>query len=219
MDKTKVISFSLWGSSSKYCVGAVRNAELSQSIYPGWRCRFYIANSVPDIYIKELQQFDNVDIVQRLQESGSWESMFWRHETCWDESVSVSIFRDTDCRLNSREKCAVDQWLQSDKTFHIMRDHPFHGYHILGGMWGYKYNSKYNLKEAFEKFKPQDHYGTDYIFFRDILFPLIKDDKITHDEFFEKKPFPVKRNNNEFVGEVYDEKDIRHPDHYRYINQ
>jgi len=216
--QTKVISFSLWGSDPKYCVGAVRNAELALKIYPGWRCRFYIANSVPVNYIKELQEFDHVDIIQKVQDSGSWESMFWRHETCWDKSVDVSIFRDTDCRLGLREKHAVDEWLNSDKTFHIMRDHPFHGYHILGGMWGYKHNDKYNnISNIFLEFDAQDHYGTDYIFFRDVLYPIIGQDKITHDEFFEHKPFPTKRLNNEFVGEIYDAQDVRHPDHYKYI--
>ena len=70
--------------------------------------------------------------------------MFWRCEPCWDPSVSISVFRDTDSRINSREKHAVDAWMSSDKTFHIMRDHPFHGYYMLGGMWGYKNNNKYD---------------------------------------------------------------------------
>mgnify|MGYP001230227445 CR=1 FL=1 len=214
----KVISFSLWGDNPKYCVGAVRNAELAPIIYPGWRCRFYVANSVPVKYIEQLKQLDHVDIIERLQESGSWESMFWRHETCWDKSIDISIFRDTDCRLNDREKHAVDDWLNTDKTFHIMRDHPFHGYHILGGMWGYKSNNIYNLKNVFSNFNAQDHYGTDYIFFRDVLFPMINEDKVTHDEFFEKQPFPTQRVSNEFVGEIYDENDNRHPDHYKYIS-
>ena len=211
----KVISFSLWGEDPKYCIGAIRNAELAINIYPDWKCRFYIANSVPEQFVKQLKSFDNVDIIRKGD--GSWKSMFWRHETCWDESVDISIFRDTDCRLGLREKSAVQAWLDSDKTFHIMRDHPFHGFHILGGMWGYKYNSKYKLKDIFEKFNPKDHYGTDYIFFKDLLFPLIGEDKITHDEFFEKQNFPTKRIGQHFVGEVYDHNDIRHPEHYKYI--
>lgn len=210
-----VISFSLWGDNPKYCIGAIRNAELSLKIYPGWRCRFYVSDSVPEKYIRQLKSFDHVDIISR--EHGNWTSMFWRHEACWDDTVDISIFRDTDCRLSLREKYAVDEWLHSDKTFHIMRDHPFHGFHILGGMWGYKKNSKYNLKEIFSQFDPKDHYGTDYVFFKQILFPLIGTDKITHDEFFEKKPFPTIRNNQEFVGEVYDENNNRHPKHYKYI--
>ena len=46
--------------------------------------------------------------------------------------------RDLDSRLNDREQAAVTEWLNSNKSFHIMRDHPWHGTEILGGMWGCK---------------------------------------------------------------------------------
>ena len=41
----KIISFCLWGDLPKYNVGAIRNAELAQKIYPDWICRFHIANT------------------------------------------------------------------------------------------------------------------------------------------------------------------------------
>jgi hypothetical protein len=34
--------------------------------------------------------------------------------------------RDSDSPLISREKEAVTEWLASNKSFHIMRDHPVH---------------------------------------------------------------------------------------------
>ena len=37
-----------------------------------------------------------------------------------------------------REIAAVQEWWQSEKSFHIMRDHPQHQTAILGGMWGIK---------------------------------------------------------------------------------
>ena len=46
------------------------------------------------------------------------------------------IVRDTDSRLGIREKLAVDEWLDSGKKLHIMRDHPYHRVPMLGGMWG-----------------------------------------------------------------------------------
>ena len=46
--------------------------------------------------------------------------------------------RDLDSRLNDREQAAVQEWLNSKKEFHIMRDHPMHGWPILGGLWGCK---------------------------------------------------------------------------------
>lgn len=212
----KIISFSLWGNNPKYTVGAIRNAELALSIYPDWVCKFFVASDVPEDIVDKLRHFTNT-IIETKNESGDWSSMFWRFSTCYDSSVDISIFRDTDSRLNLREKSAVDEWLDSDKTFHIMRDHPYHGYPILGGMWGFKNNIKYPMKDLLTTFNIQNKYGTDYEFFINRLYPLIQDDKIVHDPFFEKIPFPSPRNNSEFVGEVYDEYDNRHPDHYKHI--
>lgn len=35
---------------------------------------------------------------------------------------------------------AVDEWLESGKMFHVMRDHPGHNMHILCGMWGARWD-------------------------------------------------------------------------------
>jgi hypothetical protein len=152
-----------------------------------------------------------------MNEEGNWKGMFWRFLTCDDPNIEISIFRDTDSRLSNRERDAVNDWISTDKTFHIMRDHPFHGYPILGGMWGYKNNNRFTIKPLISSFNQIDKYGTDYEFFGNVLYPMIGNDKIVHDEFFEHKPFPTKRINCEFIGEIYNEHDIRHPEHFRYI--
>lgn len=212
----KVISFSLWGDNPKYTIGALKNASLAQTIYPDWLCYFFVGSTVPSDIVSALSQFPNV-IIKQKKDNGDWSSMFWRFETSYDPLVKISIFRDTDSRLNLREKAAVDEWLQSDKTFHIMRDHPFHKFPILGGMWGYKQNDKYPMEKLLTECSKNNRYGTDYEFFGNILYPMIEDDQLVHDPFFEKKPFPTPRNDKEFVGEVFDEYNIRHPEHYKFI--
>jgi len=212
----KVISFSLWGDNPKYTIGAVSNAELAQKIYPGWKCYFYIGTSVPENIQNQLLSIPNIVLFYKY-DAEDWRSMFWRFETCYDLTVDISIFRDTDSRLSLREKYAVDEWVNSDKTFHIMRDHPYHNYPILGGMWGYKNNNKYPMKSLLENFDKNDRYGTDYEFFINSLYPMIKDDKIVHDPFFDKKDFPTSRLNKEFVGDVFDQYDIRHPEYHKLI--
>jgi hypothetical protein len=42
--------------------------------------------------------------------------------------------RDSDSRIIPREEEAVRDWLASNKTYHIMRDHPAHCIPILGGI-------------------------------------------------------------------------------------
>ena len=212
----KVISFSLWGNNPKYNVGAVRNAELAMEIYPGWTCMFFVNKSVPESTKSNLNKFDHV-IIKEMNDDDSWSNLFWRFSTCFDPNYDVSIFRDTDSRLNSREKYAVEYWLNQDKTFHIMRDHPYHGYPILGGMWGFKKNEKYDMQSLLKNFVSTNKYGTDYEFLGNILYPSIGDDKIVHDEFFDHKPFPVLRQGTEFVGDVFDENESRHPEYHLHI--
>ena len=43
----KIISFSLWGTNPKYTIGAIKNADLAEEIYPDWVCRYYVAQDVP----------------------------------------------------------------------------------------------------------------------------------------------------------------------------
>lgn len=202
-----VISYSLWGNNPKYTVGAIRNAELALSVYPDWNLKFYIGSSVPNQIIYALEEYSNVQLIFE-QGDGDWSSMFWRFRATYDCGADNIIFRDTDSRLTTREKLAVDEWLASSKTVHIMRDHPYHKFPILGGMWGFKNNGKYDIKtllEDFYKNKAKDKYGTDYEFLGNVLYPMLKDDYIVHDEFFDKKPFPSQRINYEFIGQVFDE--------------
>ena len=64
------------------------------------------------------------------------------------KDVDVMISRDTDSRVSHREMIAVNKWLESDKGFHIMRDHPWHTTKILGGMWGCR---KWSLSEEIQE--------------------------------------------------------------------
>lgn len=55
--------------------------------------------------------------------------------------------RDLDSRFSDREYAAVQDWLKSDKVFHVMRDHPLHDFSIFGGLWGSKlFNEKIRSK-------------------------------------------------------------------------
>jgi len=224
----KVISFCLWGDDPKYTEGAIKNAQLAPEIYPGWKCRFYVGQSVPSIVLMRLEMNENVEVV-RMQEWGNWKSMYWRFWPAGEEDVEVVISRDTDCRLNAREKAAVDEWLESDKGFHIMRDHPYHAFPVLGGMWGAKRGCLPNMKELIEGWSQKDAYGTDYEFFANAVMPIIQGDICVHDEFFngrsaqsdaltalqgcESCAFPLSRTGLEFVGEVYDHTDCTVREH------
>ena len=64
--------------------------------------------------------------------------MNWRFLPTLDSQVDFFMSRDLDSLIYKREFFAVQEWLKSRKTLHIMRDHPLHKTPILGGMWGMK---------------------------------------------------------------------------------
>jgi hypothetical protein len=204
---TKIITFSLWGKDPKYTIGAVRNAEIAKEIYPGWTCRFYTGDDVSEDI--ENQLIDNGAEVCKMDGS-SWNGMFWRFFAAGGPHVMIS--RDTDSRLGPREKSAVDEWLASDKDFHIMRDHPYHATEILGGMWGVRNGLLKGIKDMIANYHTgvyDNKYQVDQNFLREIIYPLVKDHSIVHDEYFERKPFPTPRENlQDFVGQVYDENEV-----------
>lgn len=211
----KIIAFSLWGDNPKYTIGALRNVELAPKIYPGWDVFIYIDDKVPREIVDSMILHDHVTII-RKQSLGDWKSLFWRFETVEDFECDAVIFRDTDSRLNLREYEAVQEWLVSDKTIHIMRDHPWHAFAILGGMWGLKTKEAVGFQNLLEKFKQnqaKDEYGTDYEFLQDYVYPIMNSHAMVHDPFFEKKEFPTLRIEGEFVGQVFDENEVTVAEH------
>ena len=86
-------------------------------------------------------------------------AMNWRFFPTLDPNVDMFASRDLDSRINSREKAAMEvsvpscmtqadicvcseltflsqDWYQTKKHFHFMRDNPAHGIEILGSGWG-----------------------------------------------------------------------------------
>ena len=213
LSNKKIIAFSLWGEKPVYNVGAIRNAELAKEIYPDWICRYYLGKSVPFQTIQELTKFDNTEIFI-MNEPGNWTGMFWRFYPASDLDVHVMISRDTDSRLNWREKAAVDEWLASDKDFHIMRDHPQHATEILGGMWGVRNNLLPNMVGMINDYIKGDFWQVDQNFLKEKIYPAIINNRIVHDEYFEKKPFPTQREPKRFVGQAFNENcEMLHSEH------
>jgi hypothetical protein len=219
-----VVAYSLWGDHPMYWVGALRNIELANKFYPGFISRFYIdKNSRPDLI--DSIKGENVEVVL-VDSKDSFHGMFWRFWASEDPEVDIFLSRDCDSRISEREVSAVNEWLNSDKDFHIMRDHPYHTVSILGGMWGCRNGLLRNIKiiKQIENWNKFSQKGVDQDFLGQVIYPYVYNKSIEHSEFGLKfggeiKPFPTERQNYEFVGDVFDENDIRHPDYWRLIKK
>lgn len=158
----KVITYTLYGnvhnaSVAKRYYSLLKNISLTaERDYPGWVLRIYhnirdrggpereAHNQLCDIYCR----FSNVDlcsvplIVERIGNSttpidpalisGLNPKMF-RYLVMLDPNVDVFVSRDVDSIIWRREVDAVEEWLRSNYTFHVMRDHKYHGSIILAG--------------------------------------------------------------------------------------
>lgn len=213
----KVVSFCLWGNNPKYTVGAIRNAQLIKEIYPGWEGWFYCGNSVPPHIINSIEA-EGCKVILK-DEQGDWTGMFWRFEPIAHPEVEVMISRDTDSRLSYRESSAVLDWLSSGLLFHVMRDHPAHSTEILGGMWGARKPILGDMIHLMSVYKKRNFWQVDQNFLKEVIWPRVSYTTCTHDEFFAKCPFPTARKNCEFVGDVFDENDVRHAEYWKDIQR
>lgn len=230
-----VIAYSLWGDKPIYWVGAIKNIELAKKYFKGWICRFYIDKNCKKGLIDTIKG-DNVEVVlvdsvESTDNSYFNHGMFWRFEASEDPEVNFFLSRDCDSRLSEREFSAVNEWLESDKDFHIMRDHPYHSVAILGGMWGSRNGlmGKIELSKLIKNWLINNNrssysFGIDQDFLREVIYSLVKDMSMEHSEFNlrfggEIRQFPTKRNNYEFVGDVFDENENRHLDYWKIIEK
>jgi len=213
----KLITYALWGNKEKYNIGAIKNAENNLKFYPDYISRFYVDLTVPKNILFTLEDIKNVEIVQK-NIIGDWRFSLNRFLP-FSEDVERFLSRDCDSRTSSREEAAVREWEKSDKIFHIMRDHPFHGgFPILAGMFGSKGNLISDISYIINKENLIDTYHSDQNFLSKYVYPLIKDNCHVNDEFFEKKPFPLARTNKEYVGMPVDENNnVCFPEHLGYI--
>lgn len=191
--RKNIISFSLWGTDAYYIEGAIENAFLARHIYPEWMCRFYVDASIPKDVIERLVQL-GAQVIQFNEASRDNYGLFWRFFVANDPTVDRFLCRDCDCRLNVKERVAVEEWIESNQCFHIMRDSVIHSELILAGMWGGIAGVLPDIREKSEEYYRS--YGdrwADQHFLREEIWPLIKPYSLTHDSHYElgnSKPFP-----------------------------
>ena len=228
MTKKNIISFSLWCRETQlnpahcnqhkdvYTYGAIQNTLLAKEFFPGWICRFYVDNTVPDNIIHELEQ-NGSEIV--YINNTNIPGMYWRFLVADDNDVEYAIIRDSDSRLNRRDKMVVDEFINSNKLLHIIRDHPHHKYTILGGMWGInidkcKLNMKTNIHEFIKKlnrpFKRMDDMVFLDLFFKDLFKYSLIHDNYYYNRYPYSIPFPDYNKSTDYyhyIGEYYDQYD------------
>eukprot|EP01104_Vermistella_antarctica_P006929 TRINITY_DN17636_c0_g1_i1.p1 TRINITY_DN17636_c0_g1~~TRINITY_DN17636_c0_g1_i1.p1 ORF type:complete len:480 (+),score=38.96 TRINITY_DN17636_c0_g1_i1:125-1441(+) len=159
----KILSYSLWGKSDSdvieptYMSGIIYNLVAARTVYPGWGVRVYTVHDRP----KMRGWFDEfcaagVDVVLVNNTLMQHHMALWR-VLPWDDScLDAVVVRDLDSRVTWREAAAVDEWLATNRSIHLMRDAKAHYYPVMAGMFGVRPNllrtrpADFNMREMVE---------------------------------------------------------------------
>ena len=202
----RIVSFSLYGNNPKFTYGAIENAKYVANYMPGWVALFYVGNDVDKHIVSKLIE---LGAIIKIQES-NWHKngRFWRFKVFRDFLPEYAIIRDSDSRITVRELAAVEEWIASGKTLHIMRDHPYHNVRIPGGMWGGTRKIADLVPIEADLAKYSSARGQDQVFLGDYIYPLMRKSLCVHDSFFlinlMRRKFPLQRIENDYVGEQFE---------------
>lgn len=205
------ISYCLYGNDPRYCIGMVENARLAPQVFPGWKVIVHAGEEVDHPIIEALKNH-GVDVRMETGPFGPYRKIWRLKPLEWIGPGDAVIFRDADSRLLKRDCQCVQEWLESDFPFHIIRDNPAH-HGVLGGMWGMKgWNAVSFSMDDFAvclwPFYLHD-YPHDSRFVTDLLSgksPLsLEHDSCTGFRRSTSRPFPVTWQDwPKFVGQIWD---------------
>jgi len=190
-----VIAFSLYGDQPRYCETLIKNVEVAPELYPGWVCRIYLDDSVPQHVWQRLDQ-PHVQRVDMSREKMLFPTL-WRFLVMDDPGVKRFIVRDADSLLSEREVAAVNAWLASPYWFHHMRDYFSHTELLLAGMWGGCHGVFLQVEQTMREFIAQyrgSERFTDQFFLKTALWPTVRESVLNHDELFhfhQAQPWPA----------------------------
>lgn len=180
-----------------------------KEFYPEWEAHFFVNINTPKCYAVELASIQNVKVISITSQMG-WKQSLCRFWPFLNSAIDVFISRDCDSRFSRREVDAVNEWLESDKFCHTMKDHPYHySYPLLAGMTGFKNPPRFNAAKAFNEYDNHDYYHHDQDFLAQVVFPYYRDSIMFHDQ----NSFPSPREEGRFVGQVFDSNDNTPQEH------
>jgi tetratricopeptide (TPR) repeat protein len=189
-----VIAFSLWGANPRYLRGLLRNLLLIPELYPSWTARVYLDRSVPQEF-RALAESLGAELCLQPDAVTLRERLCWRFQVANDATVGRFLVRDTDSVVNQREARAVQQWIESDRWFHVMRDWWTHTDLVLAGMWGGVAGVLPDLMELLRSYTPaaRETPNVDQWFLRDCVWDSIRRSVLSHDRCYrtlDSQPWP-----------------------------
>jgi hypothetical protein len=187
----KVFSFCLYGTQPHYYIGLLDNIDLIQKYYPDFSIYVYLGECDPSWVLP-----DSVTVVHTGKAGPI--NMLFRYKPL--QFAEIGFVRDADSRITERDRWCIDEFLKSNYSYHIIRDHVWHKSKIMGGLFGWK--ETYDLQ--FDENHPSG-YGYDEGVLSETFYPVILDKTLVH------------TNINGFVKEHTERIEIPHKDPYDFV--
>ena len=219
-NSTFVVALALHGGSHDATFGALRYAQLVPVYLKDWRVRVYLEDPatdtiylpVPNYMMRKMEMMGIEAVFVNKSISDHMPPDMWPFLIADDSGVVRFMVRDARMRPSEREFSALRQWLASNRPFHCIRDHPRHSTLPITPTLtaGHSKQLRAILQrpwiEMMSKFKSDIHFTNKG------LWPLLKQHTLCHDSvschnWTSSEAFPELRNENEFVGRMYDEND------------
>ena len=221
----KVVSYSVWGTNPIYLEGMRREARriVVDPFFIEWECWIYYNHTIGEEYRNSItsicpERIKWITLENKYQQIRNWNQTIrmWRFLPIDHPEVELMICRDCDSLITEREKITINEWLNSEKQFHIMRDHPGHRNKILAGMWGMRKigengNRRWidgKMEQLIIAWTPHihDNYSFDEKFLEKCIYPLTVENRVIHDEIIrhegeECRKYLMAWDNYRFIGE------------------
>jgi len=206
----KIISFSVYGNFPLYSVGAIENIQEAKEYFPGWTCRFYCSKN-SDV-IKDLTDISLndplVEVVPKDPTPDAYAGTMWRFSAIGDTEADYIIIRDTDQRLNDKDAQMVNHWISTGLNAHrAHEEYSQHALILMGCAFGIKGGVIPNIDQLMDSWlkrmqgclirhriertgigQTRMEYGSDQVFLKDEVWPLIEHSCATYG--IHGMPFP-----------------------------
>lgn len=187
-----IFSFCIYGTEVNYYSGLLENIQIIREYFPDFEIYIYKGICDPS------WTFEKCKIIE-TGKSGLVNTLY-RFLPLAD--AEVGFVRDADSRINERDRWCIQEFMKSDKNYHIIRDHYWHKSLIMAGMFGWK-------KPCSEKIIiPESEdlvYGFEEKYLGKTIYPVIKSESLVH------------TNNHALAGEYAVPITIPHKDQYDFV--
>ena len=177
MKNRNYVSFSIYGDIEKYFNILEYNIDILK------RNNFKIVLYCEEINILYLKTiFKDILIINGFI-NGVNNKMLWRLNPIFSDFTDTFFSRDADSKITDREITLMNNFIDSNYNFHIIRDHVLHYMPIMGGLFGIKkdiYNilTSNSLPNKIKKVK--NKYNYDQLYLSDYIYPIVISNTLIH---------------------------------------